>query len=167
MKRNSSTHAVSADFERRLIEKLGTGEACPHGNTALMNKPADRRRRGMRPLDEAQPAQRLRVVSVFERRPEAARIPGRAGRASGCDSGCGGSQLRRNVDVESGWKIIAIGATGGKQGLGAELASGFLARRQREPAQSGDQVLLQLGCRPVARARALRLRCATERQTSA
>ena len=60
-------HAVSADFERRLIEKLGTGEACPHGNTALMNKPADRRRRGMRPLDEAQPEQRLRVVSVFER----------------------------------------------------------------------------------------------------
>jgi len=60
-------HAVSADFEGLLIEKLGTGEACPHGNTALMNKPADRRRRGMRPLDEAQPDQRLRVVSVFER----------------------------------------------------------------------------------------------------
>src|SRR5215813_10947380 len=37
-------HAVSADFERRLIEKLGTGEACPHGNRALMDKPEDRRR---------------------------------------------------------------------------------------------------------------------------
>src|SRR5258708_1352482 len=24
-------HAVSADFQRRLVEKLGTGEACPHG----------------------------------------------------------------------------------------------------------------------------------------
>jgi DtxR family Mn-dependent transcriptional regulator len=60
-------HAVSADFERRLIEKLGTGEACPHGNGALMEKPEDRRRRGLRPLDEAQPAQRWRVVSVFER----------------------------------------------------------------------------------------------------
>jgi DtxR family Mn-dependent transcriptional regulator len=60
-------HAVSADFERRLVEKLGTGEACPHGNRALMDKPADRRRRGMRPLDEAQPQQRLLVVSVYER----------------------------------------------------------------------------------------------------
>jgi DtxR family Mn-dependent transcriptional regulator len=60
-------HAVSADFERLLVDKLGRGEACPHGNRALMDKPADRRRRGMRPLDEAQPEQRLRVVSVFER----------------------------------------------------------------------------------------------------
>jgi DtxR family Mn-dependent transcriptional regulator len=60
-------HAVSADFERRLIEKLGTGEACPHGNRALMDKPQDRRRRGLRPLDEAQPARSWRVVSVFER----------------------------------------------------------------------------------------------------
>ena len=60
-------HAVSADFERRLIEKLGKGEACPHGNRALMDKPEDRRRRGLRPLDEAQPNQRLRVISVFER----------------------------------------------------------------------------------------------------
>src|SRR3954467_1296196 len=50
-------HAVSADFERRLIEKLGVGEACPHGNRALMDKPDDRRRRGLRPLDEAQPNQ--------------------------------------------------------------------------------------------------------------
>jgi DtxR family transcriptional regulator, iron-dependent repressor len=60
-------HAVSADFERRLIDRLGTGEACPHGNRALMDKPDDRRRRGLRPLDEAQPNQRLRVISIFER----------------------------------------------------------------------------------------------------
>src|ERR1700751_4067449 len=38
-------HAVSTDFEQRLVEKLGTGEACPHGNRALMDKPDDRRRR--------------------------------------------------------------------------------------------------------------------------
>jgi DtxR family transcriptional regulator, Mn-dependent transcriptional regulator len=60
-------HAVSADFERRLIEKLGTGGACPHGNRALMDKPEDRRRRGLRPLDEAQPNQKLKVISIFER----------------------------------------------------------------------------------------------------
>ncbi|HTM48942.1 MAG TPA: metal-dependent transcriptional regulator [Bryobacteraceae bacterium] len=60
-------HAVSADFERLLIDKLGVGEACPHGNRALMDKPVDRRRRGLRPLDEAQPEHAWRVVSVFER----------------------------------------------------------------------------------------------------
>src|SRR5580692_8171778 len=60
-------HAVSSDFERRLIEKLGQSEACPHGNQSLMDKPQDRRRRGLRPLDEAQAHQKLRVVSVFER----------------------------------------------------------------------------------------------------
>jgi DtxR family Mn-dependent transcriptional regulator len=60
-------HAVSADFERLLIDKLGMGEACPHGNRALMDKPADRRRRGLRTLDEAQPEHAWRVVSVFER----------------------------------------------------------------------------------------------------
>jgi DtxR family Mn-dependent transcriptional regulator len=60
-------HAVSADFERRLVEKLGMDAACPHGNRALMDKPQDRRRRGLRPLDEAQAHQKLRVVSVFER----------------------------------------------------------------------------------------------------
>ena len=37
-------HAVSADFERKLIEKLGTGGACPHGNRVGMDTPRDRRR---------------------------------------------------------------------------------------------------------------------------
>jgi DtxR family Mn-dependent transcriptional regulator len=59
-------HAVSGDFERRLIEKLGTGEACPHGNRVGMDTPGDRRRRGLVPLDEARPGV-ARVVSVFER----------------------------------------------------------------------------------------------------
>lgn len=60
-------HAVSADFERHLIEKLGTGENCPHGNRVGMDTPADRRKRGLSPLDEAQPNQTMHVVSVFER----------------------------------------------------------------------------------------------------
>src|SRR5207302_4280803 len=43
-------HAVSADFERKLIDKLGTGQACPHGNRVVGNTPADRRSRGLKPL---------------------------------------------------------------------------------------------------------------------
>ena len=33
-------HAVSADFERKLIEKLGTASECPHGNVVGMDSPA-------------------------------------------------------------------------------------------------------------------------------
>ena len=32
-------HAVSADFDRKLLEKLGNGEACPHGNRVGMDRP--------------------------------------------------------------------------------------------------------------------------------
>src|SRR2546421_10414 len=60
-------HAVSADFERKLLEKLGNGEACPHGNRVNRDRPADRRERGWLPLDEASPGQTAQVQSVFER----------------------------------------------------------------------------------------------------
>jgi DtxR family Mn-dependent transcriptional regulator len=60
-------HAVSAEFERRLQEKLGSGGPCPHGNLVAFDTPEDRRRRGLRPLDEFEPESSITVVSVFER----------------------------------------------------------------------------------------------------
>jgi DtxR family transcriptional regulator, Mn-dependent transcriptional regulator len=60
-------HAVSADFERKLVEKLGTGTECPHGNQVGFDSPGHRRKRGLKPLEEARPGDRLVVVSVFER----------------------------------------------------------------------------------------------------
>jgi DtxR family Mn-dependent transcriptional regulator len=60
-------HAVSADFERKLAEKLGTGGVCPHGNMVGMDSPGDRRRRGLKPLEEAHGNECLTVISVFER----------------------------------------------------------------------------------------------------
>lgn len=60
-------HAVSADFERRLIEKLGSGSACPHGNRVEHDAPHDRRARGLQPLSEIRPSESARIVSVFER----------------------------------------------------------------------------------------------------
>src|SRR5205823_2026660 len=60
-------HAVSADFERKLIERLGTAGACPHGNTAEMESPRRRRERGLKTLEEGRPNEVLDVVSVFER----------------------------------------------------------------------------------------------------
>src|SRR5579864_6709585 len=60
-------HAVSADFERRLIEKLGTEEACPHGNRVARDAPEDRRRRGWKPLSEVHSGAVVKVACVFER----------------------------------------------------------------------------------------------------
>jgi DtxR family Mn-dependent transcriptional regulator len=60
-------HAVSADFERKLVEKLGTGGACPHGNSVGMDSPGERRKRGWKPLDEGRAGERLEVTSLFER----------------------------------------------------------------------------------------------------
>jgi DtxR family Mn-dependent transcriptional regulator len=60
-------HAVSGDFERKLIEKLGAGEACPHGNRVGLDTPADRRRRGLKTLDESAASEPVAVSSVYER----------------------------------------------------------------------------------------------------
>jgi DtxR family Mn-dependent transcriptional regulator len=60
-------HAVSADFESRLRERLGDGGTCPHGNRVGEDTPNDRRRRGLKRLDEGELEERLAVVSVFER----------------------------------------------------------------------------------------------------
>ncbi len=60
-------HAVSSDFECRLIEKLGQAEVCPHGNPSGVDSPQDRRRRGWKPLDEMEAGASAKVMSVFER----------------------------------------------------------------------------------------------------
>jgi DtxR family transcriptional regulator, Mn-dependent transcriptional regulator len=60
-------HAVSADFEDRLREKLGEDESCPHGNRVGMDRPQDRRERGWKPLDEISERGLAQVTSVFER----------------------------------------------------------------------------------------------------
>ena len=60
-------HAVSADFERKLIEKLGTGGLCPHGNMVGMDSPRDRRERGLKTLEEVRSRELVSVASVFER----------------------------------------------------------------------------------------------------
>jgi DtxR family transcriptional regulator, iron-dependent repressor len=60
-------HAISADFERKLTDRLGTGSACPHGNVVGSDSPQDRRSRGLKPLEEARAQECLIIVSVFER----------------------------------------------------------------------------------------------------
>jgi DtxR family Mn-dependent transcriptional regulator len=60
-------HAVSPAFEKKLVEKLGNKDICPHGNSLALRSPAERRKKGQRLLSEAQEGFQYRVASVYER----------------------------------------------------------------------------------------------------
>jgi DtxR family Mn-dependent transcriptional regulator len=60
-------HAVSPDFEAKLLARLGRGGACPHGNLSELESPASRRRRGLLLLAEAEPGRSYRVSGIYER----------------------------------------------------------------------------------------------------
>jgi DtxR family Mn-dependent transcriptional regulator len=60
-------HAVSAAFEKKLVEKLGDNDICPHGNSLVLRSPAERRKKGQRLLSEAEEGFQYRVASVYER----------------------------------------------------------------------------------------------------
>ncbi len=60
-------HAVSADFEKKLLDKLGPGGECPHGNIIGLDTPDLRRERGWFSLDALPLNAEGRVASVFER----------------------------------------------------------------------------------------------------
>jgi len=60
-------HAVSPAFEKKLLEKLGNNDICPHGNSLTLRSPADRRKKGQLLLSEAAVNTGYQVVSVYER----------------------------------------------------------------------------------------------------
>jgi DtxR family Mn-dependent transcriptional regulator len=60
-------HAVSPDFEARLLAKLGSDGACPHGNLSEMESPASRRQRGLVLLSQSEPGKSYTVSGIYER----------------------------------------------------------------------------------------------------
>jgi DtxR family Mn-dependent transcriptional regulator len=60
-------HAVSTDFEGKLLAKLGRGGACPHGNLSELESPSSRRRRGLLLLAHAQAGDSYLVSGIYER----------------------------------------------------------------------------------------------------
>lgn len=60
-------HAVSPDFEAKLLAKLGRGGACPHGNVSEVESPRSRRQRGLVLLAHAQPGKNYVVSGIYER----------------------------------------------------------------------------------------------------
>lgn len=60
-------HAVSPDFEAKLLAKLGSGGACPHGNLSEVEGPSSRRKRGLVLLADAEVDQHYSVSGIYER----------------------------------------------------------------------------------------------------
>ena len=60
-------HAVSPDFEAKLLSRLGSGGACPHGNLSEIESSASRRRRGLVLLADAELDTHYMVSGVYER----------------------------------------------------------------------------------------------------
>src|SRR5579864_1790611 len=60
-------HAVSPAFEKKLVERLGHKDTCPHGNGLTLRSPAERRNKGLSLLSEAAAGSRCTVASVYER----------------------------------------------------------------------------------------------------
>jgi DtxR family Mn-dependent transcriptional regulator len=60
-------HAVSPDFEAKLLAKLGAGGACPHGNLSELESLQSRRRRGLARLSDAEPGAVYAVSGIYER----------------------------------------------------------------------------------------------------
>jgi DtxR family transcriptional regulator, Mn-dependent transcriptional regulator len=54
-------------FEKKLLEKLGHKDTCPHGNGLSLRSPADRQKKGMSLLSEAVPNTEYTIASVYER----------------------------------------------------------------------------------------------------
>jgi DtxR family Mn-dependent transcriptional regulator len=60
-------HAVSPDFEVKLLARLGRGGACPHGNLSELESPSSRRHRGLALLAEAEVGKNYIVSGIYER----------------------------------------------------------------------------------------------------
>src|ERR1700687_125275 len=60
-------HAVSPDFEAKLLAKLGRGGVCPHGNLSELESPTSRRRRGLLLLAQAEAGGHYLVSGIYER----------------------------------------------------------------------------------------------------
>ena len=106
-------HAVSPDFEAKLLAKLGSGGACPHGNLSEMESPVSRRRRGLVLLSEAEAGKNYRVSGIYERDRHLLEFLEARGIRPGADLGL----VERNYD-----KTLSIRTAAGQMVLGGSAA---------------------------------------------
>jgi DtxR family Mn-dependent transcriptional regulator len=106
-------HAVSPDFEAKLLLRLGRGAACPHGNLSERESPQSRRRRGLLLLSEAEAGKSYKVSGIYERDRQLLEfLEGR-----GIRPGAKLSLMERNYD-----KTLSIRSAAGDMVLGRPAA---------------------------------------------
>jgi len=115
-------HAVSRDFEARLLAKLGGGRACPHGNLSEMESPTSRRRRGLVLLAQADSGRRYRVSGIYERDRHLLEFL----EARGIRPGARIELIERNYD-----QTLSIRTTAGVIALGPKAADKIWVSRSR------------------------------------
>jgi len=120
-------HAVSPQFEAKLLEKLGEKGLCPHGNSVLPESAAQRKKRGFSLLFDAPEGGRYTVSGLFERDPRLLQFLHKLGIEPG-------SQLRivrRNYD-----ETVAIENAKGPAVLGRAAADRIWVKplRRESPA---------------------------------
>jgi len=106
-------HAVSADFEAKLVAKLGAGGVCPHGNPVMPETAAVRRKRGMQLLSAVDSGKSYRVRSTSERDRKLLEFLDKRGIRPGCTL----RVIDRNCD-----ETIVLDTDAGKVHLGKVAA---------------------------------------------
>ncbi|MEO5937223.1 MAG: metal-dependent transcriptional regulator [Terriglobales bacterium] len=115
-------HAVSAEFEAKLAEKLGARGICPHGNDAIPESPASRRKRGLKLLSEADPDAAYTIRAVYERDRKLLEFLEERGMRPGAKI----KVLSRNYD-----RTLALQTENGKVSVGQPVAEKVWVARAR------------------------------------
>ena len=88
-------HAVSPAFEKKLVEKLGNKDVCPHGNGLVLRTVNERRKKGLRLLSEAEAGSSLPGVERLRKRPQTVGVPGAERHPPRCAPHSPDTELRR------------------------------------------------------------------------
>lgn len=115
-------HAVSPEFEARLLEKLGEKGTCPHGNSVLPETPEQRRKHGLQLLSEAKELTDYTVCSLYERDPKLLRFLHQAG----IEPDGAVRVVQRNYD-----QTVAIETAKGDFTIGSPAADKVWVKRRR------------------------------------
>lgn len=102
-------HAVSPDFEEKLLKRLGPGGACPHGNLSEMESPSSRRKRGLLLLADAEPSKTYTVSGIYERDRRLLEFLEARGVRPGARVHVSGKNYDRTIALETDAGEVALG----------------------------------------------------------
>jgi DtxR family transcriptional regulator, Mn-dependent transcriptional regulator len=104
-------HAVSTDFEAKLLAKLGRGGACPHGNLSELESPGSRRRRGLLLLAHAEAGGSYRVSGIYERDRRLLEFLEQRGIRPGAQIRVSGRNYDQTLTLDTDAGTVALGAS--------------------------------------------------------